>query len=125
MAEGKRINNTRDRGGHRGPLEPKLPQPKPIGFSEYASLPDSDGYVCRHMTPVGYYCRTVNIFIENTSGARVQFRVGDDFVERQLTQGLNVLQVERALPPGERLTMRIVEGSVAGIWVSWLGLTHA
>lgn len=123
----KRIQNTRD-DSENGRIKP---EPKRIIykalFSEFASEPDADGYFLRHMAPETYHCSTLTIYLDSTSGARIQLGVNnEEFVERDVVQGANVLQVNRIVPAGTRIRMRFVDGTSArGIWASWQGILNA
>ena len=121
----QRLNNTREKGAPR-PREQK-PVTSFVAFGEYAPQADADGYFLRHLAPTTYYCRSVVIFVDNTTGGRVRFRVNDDeYVERDLAQGMNTLQVERIVPGGTRIRAQLIDGTSAmGIWTAWMGEVNA
>lgn len=124
----ERINNTRkaDEAARAGqPPRQVIVKVASVAFSEYVMVPDQDGYCFRHMAPVGYYCKSLMIFLDNCVGARIQLRVGDDeYVERDVVVGENIFQIERAIPAGTRIRLRFIESTTAtGIWAAWAGET--
>ena len=125
-----RMFNTRKR--NEGKEKPERPERPPrqqrLAFSDYAQKPDSDGLIHCHYAPCTYQCEVVRIFIDSTDGGRIQLRVtapnveGDEFVEREVHGGENIIQVSRAIPAGTRVRLRMVEGSAVGIWTAWTGM---
>lgn len=117
----ERLFNTRKRTQRKKPETRKVVFPVP--FSAYVHEPDVDGFVYRHYAPCTYFCKTLRIFLDNTSGGKVQLRINDnEYVEKEVVQGDNVFQVERIIPAGTRIRLRLIDGTTAtGIWVAWVG----
>jgi hypothetical protein len=126
----ERINNTRkvtDAMRTERPARQVVVKTHAVAFSEYVMVPDQDGFAFRHMAPVGYYCKSLQLFLDNCSGARIQLRVGDDeYVERDVVAGENTFQIERVIPAGTRIRLRFIESTTAmGIWIAWVGEASA
>lgn len=97
-----------------------------LPFSLYTGVPEDDGVLFRHMAPATYYCKTLSIYLNATDGIRMQLGVDNtEFIERDLVSGMNVFQVERIVPVGTRITMKITEGSARGAWAAWTGEVDA
>lgn len=117
----QRIQNTRRQTGQKKPE--RRPQKRAVSFSGYCATPDIDGYFFHHMAPCAYYCKSFVLHIDNTDGGRMRMRIGDDeYVERDIVPGENVVQVERLVPAGTRIKLQLInKTTAAGLWVAWNG----
>ena len=127
----ERINNTRkveeQRRAGLPPRQVVARTPCVVAFSDYIMTPDVDGFCFRHLAPVTYYCKSLQLWLDNTAGGRIQLRVGDDeYVERDVVAGDNTIQVERIILAGTRIRLRLVNDTKAtGVWIAWSGEVNA
>lgn len=123
----ERTRNTVAQGPVRAVERPVQIIPAVVAFSEYVASGGQDGFILHHRAPCSYYCKSLLIGLDNTTGGRIRFRVGaDEYVEKDVVQGDNTIQVERIIPEGTKIRLQLIEGTTAtGVWMSWNGIISA